>query len=155
MNSLSGRVRCSSSGIVGVRRSGIDGHLSCLKIELKSSTFASCFLVAFNSVWAYGMSMMKEGNKMLNASLRKQIWSMNIEDLRDLNVLVVQTIRQMERDTARMFRKGDIVWFTTRDGRNVDGIVTKVNTKSVSLKAAGTGTIWRVTPSLLKLKDAA
>jgi len=92
---------------------------------------------------------------MLNASLRKQIWSMNIEDLRDLNVLVIETIRQMERDTARMFRKGDIVWFTTRDGRNVDGIVTKVNTKSISLKAAGTGTIWRVTPSLLKLKDAA
>ena len=88
-------------------------------------------------------------------TLRKQVWSMTVDDLRELNDYVVTTIRQMERDTARMFRKGDAVYFTNSVGDRVDGIVTKVNIKSVSLKACSTDRIWRVTPSLLKLKEVA
>lgn len=72
-----------------------------------------------------------------------------IEDLREAqNALNVRS-RELQRRAVYEFRVGDKVEFTTRSGEVVKATVTKINQKTVSVRAFE-GTNWKVSGSLLR-----
>jgi hypothetical protein len=87
---------------------------------------------------------------MIDNNLRSQIFGMNMQELAELNGLICDTMRRLQRTAARSFRMGDLVSFVDRNGRTLSGTVIKVNQKTVSVRSGNT--TWRVTGSLLKLK---
>ena len=90
------------------------------------------------------------------ASLRAQIFNMDVAELRELQELVIETMKRRMRTATRMFQQGDEVSFQTRDGRTVNGRVVKVNQKTVTVMAHNAQcTMWKVSGTLLKLKEAA
>lgn len=48
------------------------------------------------------------------------------------------------------YKVGDRVSFTTREGRKINGTITRLNKKSVTLEEDGNLMDWRVSPTLLK-----
>ena len=101
---------------------------------------------------------------MVDANIRKLVVSMNMQELRDLQDLVVISMKRLQATATMMVRPGDRVTFQTRDGRTISGTVLKTNQKTVSvtadpdartLKGPRTSTLWKVSGTLLKLKDAA
>jgi hypothetical protein len=76
------------------------------------------------------------------------------EDLRFLNRLIVERLKLISqaRATALMtsFTKGDRVVFKTSDGRMVDGVVLRLNKKTISV-VTDDDDQWNVAPSLLCL----
>ena len=101
-----------------------------------------------------------EGKKMVNANLRKLVVDMNMQELRDLQDLVIISMKRLQATATMMFRPGDRVTFQTSGGRTVSGTVLKVNQKTVSVTAdpdrlalKGTSTLWRVSGTLLRLQE--
>jgi|TARA_R110000744_G_scaffold380090_3_gene499727 hypothetical protein len=47
------------------------------------------------------------------------------------------------------FSIGQNVWFTSKIGSRIEGVITKVMVKNIQMKTADGG-LWRVTPTLLK-----
>lgn len=76
------------------------------------------------------------------------------EDLLFLNRLIVERLNLISqaRATSLMtsFTKGDRVGFQTPDGRAVEGMVLRLNKKTVSI-ATDDGHQWNVSPGLLRL----
>ena len=76
------------------------------------------------------------------------------EDLLFLNRLIVERLKLISqaRATTLMtsFTKGDRVGFQAPDGRAMEGIVLRLNKKTVSV-AADDGHQWNVAPGLLRL----
>lgn len=75
-------------------------------------------------------------------------------ELREINHSIIEQLRQKERMTAMSFGIRDHVWFNDKHGYRIDGVVTKVNARSVTvdtLKANvfGSPTTWRVSANLL------
>jgi hypothetical protein len=56
--------------------------------------------------------------------------------------------KDIDQNATAKFSVGDQVWFSGK-GRIVNGVVTKVNRKTISVKAVG-NQMWRVSASLLK-----
>lgn len=73
--------------------------------------------------------------------------SATLEELRNLNLAVVEAIRARETDVARAFQAGDRVKFTAKDGRTITGSVAKINLKTIKVRSIDT--MWAVSPSLL------
>ena len=92
---------------------------------------------------------------MVDANLRKLVVDMNMQELRDLQDLVVIAMKRLQATATMMFRPGDRVTFQTRDGRTISGTVLKTNQKTVSVVTYDTKTLWKVSGTLLKLKEAA
>lgn len=82
----------------------------------------------------------------------------NEDDLRFLNRLIVERLKLISqaRSTTLMasFTAGDRVGFTTRDGREVQGVVLRLSQKTVSI-ATDEGERWKVSPGLLHLVQSA
>jgi hypothetical protein len=81
------------------------------------------------------------------------IESMTKQELVALHQRVADRIRylhQMEaQEKMNSFYFGDVVTFTTREGRTIRGTVKRFNQKSVSVECEH-GTRWTVSPQLLK-----
>lgn len=93
---------------------------------------------------------------MIGVSLRQQINSMNMDELRELNEVAVRAMKRLVAAAADTFRPGDLVSFQGRDGRTVSGRVLKINQKTVSVMADEPRcTIWKVSGTLLTLHVAA
>jgi hypothetical protein len=79
---------------------------------------------------------------------------LNEEDLRFLNRLIVERLKLISqaRATTLMasFTRGDRVSFQTPEGQTLEGIVIRLNKKTVSV-AADDGRQWNVSPGLLRL----
>ncbi len=79
---------------------------------------------------------------------------LNEDDLLFLNRLIVERLKLISqaRSTSLMasFTKGDRVRFKTPDGRMLEGIVLRLNKKTVSI-TTGDGHQWNVAPGLLHL----
>lgn len=60
---------------------------------------------------------------------------------------------QLARKNIYTLRPGDSVTFTSR-GREIKGTVAKVMQKNVTVKEAGTITVWRVPASMLSKETA-
>lgn len=106
--------------------------------------------------------MMMKGNVMIDANIRKLVVDMNMQELRDLQDLVVVAMKRLQQTATMMFRPGDRVTFQARGGRTVNGTVLKVNQKTVTVTAdpdartlKNTSTLWKVSGTLLTLKEAA
>ena len=80
------------------------------------------------------------------------------EDLLFLNRLIVERLKLISqaRATTLMtrFTKGDRVGFQAPDGRMLEGIVLRLNKKTVTV-ATDDGHQWNVAPSLLRLVQSA
>jgi len=74
----------------------------------------------------------------------------SIEEMSQVITAIKFRQRQLQAQKARQFRVTDAVKFTDRQGRELVGIITKVNTKSVKVQVKSTGALWTVSPSLLK-----
>ena len=57
-----------------------------------------------------------------------------LEELRNLNLLVVEAIRAREQAAAGTFLVGDRVKFTAKDGRTITGTVFKINLKTIKVR---------------------
>ena len=83
---------------------------------------------------------------------------LNEEDLLFLNRLIVERLKLISqaRATTLMtsFTKGDRVSFQAPDGRLLEGVVLRLNKKTISV-AADDGHQWNVAPALLHLIQSA
>jgi len=89
---------------------------------------------------------------MIDATLRSQVFALDMQGLAELNRLICDTMDSRQRSVARSFCVGDLVSFRTRSGVTQSGTVIKTNQKTVSVRV-GT-TTWRVTATLLRLQVA-
>lgn len=103
---------------------------------------------------------MKPGSVKIidRASAVEAIKRLNEEDLLFLNQLIVERLKLISqaRSTSHMarFTKGDRVAFHTQDGREMEGVVLRLNKKTVSVVTYD-GYKWNVSPSLLELVESA
>jgi hypothetical protein len=69
---------------------------------------------------------------------------------KQLNTAMKMRYAELQRRKAVSFGIGSRVEFTDKLGNNISGIVLKINSKTVMVKADKSGVSWRVTPSLLR-----
>lgn len=58
--------------------------------------------------------------------------------------------QQLTRQAMNQFRPGDLVQFRSKTGEIVNGVVTRINQKSITLHTKE-GVRWNVSPQLLKI----
>jgi hypothetical protein len=79
---------------------------------------------------------------------------LNQEDLLFLNRLIIERLKLISqaRSTSLMvsFTRGDRVGFQAPDGRTLEGVVLRLNKKTVSI-ITDDGRQWNVSPGLLRL----
>ncbi|HPJ26689.1 MAG TPA: hypothetical protein PLW97_09375 [Synergistaceae bacterium] len=103
---------------------------------------------------------MKRGSVRIvdRASAVEAIKRLNEEDLLFLNRLIVERLKLISqaRATTLMtgFTKGDRVGFQAPDGRMLEGMVLRLNKKTISV-VADDGLQWNVSPGLLHLIQSA
>jgi len=103
---------------------------------------------------------MKPGSVKIvdRVSAVEAIKRLNEEDLLFLNRLIVERLKLISqaRATTLMtsFTKGDRVGFQAPDGRMMEGMVLRLNKKTVSI-ATDDGDRWNVVPGLLRLVQSA
>jgi len=103
---------------------------------------------------------MKQGSVKIidRISAVEAIKRLDEEDLLFLNRLIVERLKLISqaKSTSLMasFTKGDRVSFQASDGRMLEGIVLRLNKKTVSV-AADDGHQWNVAPGLLRLVQSA
>ena len=99
---------------------------------------------------------MKPGSVKITDRLSavEAIKGLDEEDLRFLNGLIVERLKLISQAHATMdmatFAKGDRVRFYTREGELVEGIVLRLNKKTISV-VAGEDAQWNVSPGYLEL----
>lgn len=71
------------------------------------------------------------------------------EDLNRVALVLKARHKTVQCLKAMAFRKGQTVAFTSRSGKQVQGTILKINTKSIDVDSP-LGK-WRVSPSMLKL----
>ena len=103
---------------------------------------------------------MKSGNVKIidRVSAVEAIKRLDEEDLLFLNRLIVERLNLISqaRATTQMtrFTKGDRVGFKTSDGRMLEGMVLRLNKKTISV-VTDDGHQWNVAPGLLQLVQSA
>jgi uncharacterized protein YkvS len=87
------------------------------------------------------------------------IRNMNSDELNQVVEAIKLQRNWLARTTARALGVGDVVEFTGRAGRTVQGVVSKINQKTVIVREAPRGNLlgtnWKVTASMLKLVQPA
>ena len=96
---------------------------------------------------------MTEIAKLADMKTAKEvIEKLDLEDLLMLNRLIVERVNHITRIKRGMqllkFSPGDRVRFESRDGDEMEGVVMRVNQKTVSVDTGGDGW-WRVAPGML------
>lgn len=71
----------------------------------------------------------------------------NFDDMRDIIDTINDQQKRIARMSSRKFSVGDYVYFTGRGGEQYDGLVTKVNQRTVKVRVGMT--LWTVDASLL------
>ena len=69
---------------------------------------------------------------------------------KQLNAAIKMRYAELQRHKAISLGVGSRVEFKDKLGNNITGIVLKINSKTVMVKADKSGSSWRVTPSLLR-----
>lgn len=79
---------------------------------------------------------------------------LNEGELHALHHCLVERLRFLQRNSAQrdmaQFRLGDVVRFTASDGREISGVLIRLNQKSVSVHTES-GSRWTVAPGFLTL----
>lgn len=80
--------------------------------------------------------------------------SLSEDELYALHNGIVERLRVLQRQRAQQdmgqFRLGDVVRFTASDGREISGVLIRLNQKSVSVHT-DSGNRWTVSPAFLTL----
>ncbi len=103
---------------------------------------------------------MKPGSVKIvdRVSAVEAIKRLNEEDLLFLNRLIVERLKLISQARATRlmtsFTKGDRVGFQAPDGRTLEGLVLRLNKKTVSV-ATDDGHQWNVAPGSLRLVQSA
>jgi len=74
----------------------------------------------------------------------------NFDDMRDVIDAINDQQKRISRMSSRKFAVGDYVYFIGKRGEQIDGVVTKVNPRTVSVQVGMTR--WKVDASLLSLE---
>jgi len=74
----------------------------------------------------------------------------SFEDIRTISAALKVRHRELQQRAAWSFGVGSRVQFQDKLGRTIVGAVTKINAKTVTVRADNSFVIWRVTPSLLR-----
>lgn len=74
----------------------------------------------------------------------------SFDDLKQVTAAVNWRNRELQHRAAWILGVGAKVQFQDKLGRNITGVVLKINTKTVHIKADNSSVTWRVTPSLLR-----
>ena len=82
--------------------------------------------------------------------LQEILAKMDETDFTVVNQIVRDGFSNVQLKARVAFRIGDIVEWDAKIGKIVTGKITKINRKTIIVRAADTGTEWRVSPSLLK-----
>jgi len=82
----------------------------------------------------------------------------SMDELRDIYDAIRNKETQLSRANIRKITKGDVVSFTARTGHRVVGVVSKVNRKTVEVRAGELtsmfATQYKVPASMLKVEEA-
>lgn len=76
------------------------------------------------------------------------IASMNFDDIRKMYNLLSARTEMLQQQAKCKFDIGDYVKFNSKYGEQVRGTITKINQKTIKMKAES-GMVWTVSPSLL------
>jgi dsDNA-specific endonuclease/ATPase MutS2 len=74
----------------------------------------------------------------------------NFDDMRTIIDAVNEQQKAIARMSTRKFAVGDYVYFMNKRGEQIDGLVTKVNPRTVNVQVGMTR--WKVDASLLSLE---
>ncbi len=89
--------------------------------------------------------------KKLNQTTLKTIRTADQETLNTIIAEIKARQRSMQKEIATNFTIGDKVTFNAKRRGIVEGLITKVNQKTIKVKQTnGLHTTWSVSPSLLK-----
>lgn len=89
--------------------------------------------------------------KNLNQTTLKTIRTADHETLNAIIAEIKARQRSMQQEIAVSFSVGEKVTFNAKRRGIVEGLITKINQKTVKVKQTnGLGTTWSVSPSLLK-----
>lgn len=72
-------------------------------------------------------------------------------ELDQINNALKERYNSVAYHTARTFKIGDQVHFSTRAGLVVNGVIRKINAKTVQVYSSTTNVNWKVSPGLLLL----
>lgn len=103
--------------------------------------------------------MRSKGVKIVDrVSAVEAIKRLNEDDLCFLNRLIVERLKLISQARAialmANFTKGDRVCFQAPDGQMIEGIVLRLNKKTISI-TTDDGHRWNVSPGLLRLVESA
>jgi len=74
----------------------------------------------------------------------------SFDDIRAVSAALKIRHRELQQRAAWTLGVGSKVQFQDKLGRTIIGAVTKINSKTVQVRADGNFATWRVTPSLLR-----
>jgi hypothetical protein len=93
-----------------------------------------------------------KGDELDRAAAIESIRKLSEADLRFLNSAIVERLRNLQQTRVNTlmskFHSGDFVQFAQPDGTLAQGIVQRVNIKTITVVAMD-GHIWKVPPNLL------
>ena len=87
---------------------------------------------------------------IIDRDVAKFIRNANRDEVNTIINLIKERQREIARQESRKFTVGDRVSFDAKTRGIITGEITKVNRKTVKVKADGVGFMWVVSPSLLK-----
>jgi len=87
---------------------------------------------------------------IIDRDVAKFIRNANRDELNTIVNLINERRGVLSRQESRKFTIGDRVSFDAKTRGIITGEITKVNRKTVKVKADGVGFMWVVSPSLLK-----
>lgn len=88
-------------------------------------------------------------NKEDLATVMGIVSKLDMDGIRRMHELLKHRQSNIQYHATFNFDNGDRVQFDGKYGRKVVGSITKINQKSIKVKADGTGVMWTVSPSLL------
>lgn len=86
---------------------------------------------------------------MISKQILSEVSTMSREDLLTLNKAMKIRMNTINFENTTKFRVGNSVMFSDKKGYTLTGTITKINTKTIKVKATN-GVTWSVSPSLLK-----
>lgn len=93
---------------------------------------------------------------MLSQEIIDAVGRMSIEDIQELDALLRARWNQLQAEAAARaaagFYVGCPIWFTDKRGHRHDGVVQRINAKTLSIITT-TGQRWRVAPQLVHKRE--
>ena len=87
------------------------------------------------------------------SEIKGGVLTLDNDGLNEIKTTINFRRRELSQKIKNQFDVGDKVWFSSRKGMKVKGMITKINRKNIVVKENDSWTSWNVSPSLLKKED--